>query len=84
MNHRPVCVKCEVEFVCSKNGVEVVDFASFGRYKVTMADEFECPKCKYTIIVGFADRGHLQHEEGFENRISEAEKAGLKRMNYLK
>ncbi len=56
MFHATVCSKCEVEFRPSKNGVEVVDYASFGPYKIWEADEWECPSCHTKVITGFADR----------------------------
>lgn len=56
MFHPIVCSNCQVEFKSSKNGVEVVDYTSFGPYKIWEADEWECPGCHTEVITGFADR----------------------------
>lgn len=84
MNHRPVCSTCETEMRASTNGVGVVDYSSFGPYKVWEADEYECPKCSIKVVVGFAEQPVYEHYEGepFRNYIHLAEISGLMRRNY--
>lgn len=36
-----ICVKCKIEMVCRKNGVDVV----YGTSHVYASDVYECPEC---------------------------------------
>ncbi len=56
MYHPTVCSSCQIDFRPSKNGVELVDYADFGPYKIWEADEWECPGCHTKIVTGFADQ----------------------------
>ena len=51
-----VCTKCETELRPSKNGVLVIETASFGPYKVWNADAWKCPGCGFEIVAGFAEQ----------------------------
>ncbi len=51
--HRPVCSRCEVEMRPFKNGVQVIDYASYGAYQIWEADEWACPGCDNKIVIGF-------------------------------
>ena len=79
MNHRPVCVKCQVEMRPEKNGVGVLDMADFGSYKIWDADKWKCPKCNHEIVVGFGQRAIAEHYEGecFEHFVNDYEERGL-------
>ena len=78
MNHRPVCVKCNTEFLPEKNGVVVVDTASFGDYKAWAADMYECPSCHAQIVVGFPTDSYFEHfEDGFAGHVKTMEDKGL-------
>jgi DNA-directed RNA polymerase subunit RPC12/RpoP len=82
MSRRPVCVVCEVEFRPVKNGVVVVEYASYGPVSLTEADEFECPKCGHKIIVGFGRNPFRNHyEPGFQEVLDKHEADGLIRVN---
>jgi len=70
--HMPVCVKCSVNMRCEKNGVEVLDIASFGPYKIWAADKYKCPKCGNEVVVGFAREGIEHFEEGFQELVENA------------
>jgi len=68
MNHRPVCVKCRVEFRPERNGVKVIDlFINNSQpYKIWDADMWKCPSCEVEIIVGFGRAPLYEHfQEGF-------------------
>lgn len=52
MIQRPVCVLCQVEMRCSKNG-RVVKSESHGEVGYFRGDEYACPKCGLRVIVGF-------------------------------
>jgi hypothetical protein len=70
MIHRPVCVKCETEMEPEKNGVGVLDHASFGPYKIWMADMWQCPVCKVQIVIGFGHGPLAEHyEEEFTSHV---------------
>jgi len=70
MNHRPVCVKCQVEMTPEKNGVGLLDMASFGPYQLWDADLWKCPACDYEIVVGFGANAIAEHyEENFQTPI---------------
>lgn len=59
---RPVCVKCEREMRCEKNGIRVggKEVPTWVRY----GDKFKCPSCGFEIVVGFGEaREELRHGE---------------------
>ena len=80
--HRPVCTKCEVEFRCAKNGVEVLDHNELGPYIISQADEFECPVCLHRIIVGFGNPSARRSDGTLDGPIAWAERDGLLRHNF--
>lgn len=81
--HRPVCKSCEVEYRCSENGVNVVDYGDIGPHVIYEADEFECPSCHHVIIVGFGDRAYSQPGEvHFEQALTWADEHDVRRNNY--
>ena len=70
MNHRPVCVKCQVELTPEKNGVGLLDMASFGPYKIREADLWKCPSCDYEIVIGFGQEAIAEHyQEEFQTHM---------------
>ena len=61
-DRRPVCVLCEMNFRCERNGVIVRMYAS----QVADADLYTCPSCGVQILVGFGkpvDEGEPTYEE---------------------
>lgn len=83
MSHRPVCKTCELEYQCSENGVNVIDYSNRGPLAIAEADEFECPGCHHCIIVGFGSVHKRRGEEGFEDAIYTAVTGGFHRDNYV-
>ena len=59
----PVCVGCNQEMVCSKNG-KIVHDPKVGDFAETywIGDEYECPVCHNIIVVGFAQKSFLLEE----------------------
>lgn len=66
-----VCSLCEVEFRPFLNGVNVIEYAAFGPYKLWQADEWQCPTCGARISTGFSDVPLRHHEPGFEKELAE-------------
>jgi len=58
---RQACTHCQREYVPHQSGVLVIEFASFGPYKVWMADELKCPECAHTILAGFPNGAVSEH-----------------------
>ena len=79
MNHRPVCVKCQVEMRPEKNGIGVLDMADFGPYKIWDADKWKCPKCAIEVIIGFGQQAIAEHYEAerFKHFCEGYEEQGL-------
>lgn len=52
---RPVCVKCQLEFRCVKNGVSAVFMSGNPPqpYQIFDSDKWQCPKCGFEILSGF-------------------------------
>ena len=70
MSHRPVCVKCQTEMRCEKNGVGCLDMASFGPYELWDSDLYKCPKCGVEILTGFGDLAvSVHHKENFQQLV---------------
>ena len=67
-----VCISCQVQYKTEKGGVYVVEMASFGPYKIWLADLKKCPKCGHLIIGGFGNHPVAFHfEEGFSETLKE-------------
>ena len=80
---RPVhCVECETDFRPEKNGVWLVEVASFGPYKIWHADLWKCPKCGKEIISGYSTHSTEHFEPGFSDLLIEAENSGKVYYNY--
>lgn len=56
-----VCVKCQRQLRPETNGATVIDYASFGPYKVWDADIWKCPECGQKIVAGFAEHPFMEH-----------------------
>lgn len=65
-----LCGECEVELLPSVNGVDVIEYAWTGPYKVWYADEYKCPNCGHRVIAGFGNAPFVQHMPEFINRLS--------------
>ena len=50
---RPICVRCRVEYRCTKND-QLVNDAAIGNFPATywFGDLFACPRCGSEIVVG--------------------------------
>jgi hypothetical protein len=59
-----VCAKCNQQMKPLKNGVCVEEHASFGLYRIWMADAYECEQCGATVITGFAEYPLWDHFMG--------------------
>jgi len=63
---KSVCVKCEQELECEKNGVVVVEMMHQNTeiYKLWEADLWKCGKCKVEVVLGFGNQPYMEHYEG--------------------
>ena len=69
---REVCVPCEIEMRVHEVGVAVLEMASFGPYKLWMADMMKCPHCGHEAITRYADRPVAEHyQSGFEQQLAQ-------------
>lgn len=59
---RAVCVPCKMEMRISRNSVELEMLLPTGKpYYQIEADEYACPKCGHTALVGFAQEPYIHH-----------------------
>lgn len=78
-----VCTNCQRELRPHLNGVNVVEYANFGPYKIWSADEWKCPECGLRVITGFSQEAHKHYQAGFSARLTHAwTKPGLLRHNF--
>ena len=68
----PICSKCQINLRPVKNGVEVLELADFGPYRLWEADEYECPRCRIRIITGFGFSPYTEHHKDDFTRLLEA------------
>ena len=62
-----VCENCEVELKPECNNTTVVETASFGPYKVWLADTWKCPGCGIQVVTGFGREPIKEHfMDGFD------------------
>jgi len=75
--HRPVCAKCRCELRPEKNGVGVLDMASFGPCELFDADLWKCPECGIEVVGGFGNGPISSHfDEDFQQAIKRCEDLG--------
>ncbi len=79
-----VCSKCEIEFRCFKNDVEVYEYSWDGPYKFWAADEWECPDCGIKVIASFSQDCIPQHEvkDRFAEMMKRSADSGLLRNDF--
>jgi hypothetical protein len=74
---RPVCVACQIEMRCEKNGVGIVemihvDGGSAEPYRLWSADRWRCPGCGQQMVVGYGREPMAeQYQPDFMARIAE-------------
>ena len=72
-----VCVKCQVELRPKTNGIAAVEMASFGPYKIWMADVWRCPVCGWEGILGFSSEPIAEHHRPhFAAELEKAQDTG--------
>ena len=72
MMREPMCWACGVEMRPLKNGVTIVEMASFGPAALWQADLMECPECHTQVVVGLGSKPWSQHfKPDFTTRLSE-------------
>jgi hypothetical protein len=75
-----MCATCGVEYCKEKSGVHVVEMASFGVYKIWLADLHKCPKCGHVLIAGFGGNALAEHYD--EPRFSKLYRKLLEHGNF--
>ena len=79
-----ICVNCQCEFKPLINGVDVVEMAQFGPYKLWSADLVQCPGCGAKVITGFS-RTFVEHwQPGFNQYFDRAKQRGSLYFDYEK
>ncbi len=58
-----------VEMRCAKNEFNVLEQASGEPWKVTSGDQWACPECDATVVIGFAPKGTERHEKRFADAL---------------
>jgi len=53
---RPICVSCQVEYQCHKNGFVVGEAEDAAGFPITMwrGDCYKCPGCDHKMVIGFS------------------------------
>ena len=69
--HKPVavCVPCQREFRCEKNGVtlQVNIRGSEEPYYRIASDKYQCPGCGTSILIRFAQEGHPHYAASYDS-----------------
>jgi len=67
---RPVCVKCQIQMRCEKNGVGLLELATPNRpYKIWSSDLFRCPVCGFEVLTGYSDNATHHSSEKFMKNV---------------
>ena len=73
----PLCWKCGLELRPEKNGVVVVEMATFGPGALWQADLWKCPECGTQVIAGLARDPMTEHyKPDFADELRRAEASG--------
>mgnify|MGYP001566862028 CR=1 FL=1 len=70
--HRPVCVACHVDMCPEKNGVTFIEHANGAPFKIWEADQWKCPNCDISVIVGFGKDAIREHYQAGFSELLEA------------
>jgi hypothetical protein len=62
---RMICPYCQCEYRMETAGVNVIEMAAFGPYRIWRADMWACPGCGQRIIAGFSAKAHEHYEPDF-------------------
>ena len=83
---KPVCVKCEREFVPFQIGVIVAELFMDNKkiYKLWSADLHKCPKCETEIIYNIANKPFKYYFEGGCEELVEKFKSQGQKIIYNK
>jgi hypothetical protein len=60
--HTPICVPCQRNYRCERNGILV----RLGPNAIIDADLYECPSCEHQIVRGFAATAVERHGGSYE------------------
>ena len=67
---KPVCVRCELDMTKEESGVNLVEMASFGPYKIWSSDLWRCRECKNEKVSGFGQKPMIEHfQVGFKDLL---------------
>ena len=61
---KPICVMCQREYKCEKNGVRALEHFSEedeAIYKIWSSDKWKCPSCGHEILYGFGLEPIAEH-----------------------
>lgn len=67
----PICVKCQIDMLPTKNHFVVEVMAGIHPYQKWATDKYTCPECGIEIIVGFANKPLAEGFEGHYYDIRE-------------
>ena len=81
--HDPVCVTCQRNMDPFKKDL-MIDWASWGAYKIYMVTQWVCPSCDWKVIVDFHDQVTDHLYEHFRTILAVASKSGLNCYPYEK
>lgn len=73
-----VCAGCEVEMRLKKNGVLLVEAATFGFLTLRHADLWHCPVCGVEIVIGAGEQLFGHWEGNIVDEIKRRETRGQK------
>lgn len=77
----PICVKCQIEMRCKKNGTIAVPMAIHGPISLRRCDMFACPECGTEVLTSFAPQPELSSfEPSFQSRLDSYEMDGRERV----
>lgn len=72
-----ICADCGIEMGTVEIGVNSIEMADFGPYKIWNSDVKECPICHHRILTGFGDGPMREHfEDGFTSLLENTRKNG--------
>jgi hypothetical protein len=55
------------------NGVRALETAQGEPYVLWACDEWKCPKCEATVLVGFPTKGMERHDSDFKDALKRAQ-----------
>jgi len=75
MSNEKICIKCQVELRPKKNGILMLEMATFGPMALWSSDLWYCPCCSMEAVIGFGEKPIIRSsDQDFDEQLTKYRK----------